>query len=320
MPLPARPSKRAKATQPSPPGPARKLVEVSPHRTTGGAHIDGLTPWDAEHESYLEKYTVATLALCHDITEIKSQGVEHLFQASNGENRRYTPDFVVVQATEARRINIEVKALTSLAHEDAASKYREIAKYLLSQKERFVFIADVQLFEEPRFKNVKLLYRYVTSKIPEDVLPNATAALSTGPMKISDILKTTTLELVDIYTLISQRKICFDWSTQLSTDTAISLPNHPFEGLNLEKIINSSRYSRLLAELALGREPTDKQLLATAKTLRLRRTNAGPQNYVGGDIKQPPLRDRGDAELPRGKVWVSRGRAPGLNILPIVKR
>lgn len=320
MPLPPRPSKRAKAAPPPPPGPARKLVEVSPHRTTGGAYIDGLTPWHAEHESYLEKHTIAALSLCHDITEIKSQGVEHHFQTSNGENRRYTPDFIVSQVAEARPVNIEVKALPSLAHEEAISKYQEIAKYFRSQNERFIFITDVQLFEEPRFKNVKLLYRYVTSQIPEQILLNATAALSAGPMKISEIQKTTTLELVDIYTLIAKRKICFELGAPLSRETSISLPNLPFEGLTLETIINSSRYSRLLAELAMGRHPTDKQLLENAKALRLRRSNAGPQNYVGGDIKQPPLRDRREEELPRGTAWDSRDRAPGLHTLPIVKR
>ncbi len=320
MPLPTGPRKRAKTAPPSPPGPARKLVEVSPHRTTGGAYIEGLTPWHAEHESYLEKHTIAALSLCHDITEIKSQGIEHHYQTSNGENRRYTPDFVVTQVAEARPVNIEVKALPSLSHEEAVSKYQEIAKHFRSKNEIFIFITDVQLFEEPRFKNVKLLYRYVTSHIPEHILLNATTALSSGPMKISEILKNTNLELVDIYTLIAKRKICFEWSAPLGSNTPISLPSQPFEGLTLETIINSSRYSRLLAELAMGRHPTDKQLLANAKALRLRRSNAGPQNYVGGDIKQPPLRDRREEELPRGTAWDSRDRTPGLHILSIIKR
>lgn len=51
----------------------RHPVSSAPHRSTGGARIDGLTLGPVEFESPLERHALATLALCHDVLGASSR-------------------------------------------------------------------------------------------------------------------------------------------------------------------------------------------------------------------------------------------------------
>lgn len=287
--------------------PVRTLVEVSPYRTTGGASIDGLTPYAAEHESYNERHAIATFALCHDVSAFASQSSEEQYIDQSGKLRRYIPDFDVTAWVP--RLIVEVKALDSLVRDDAIDKYQAIANNYRNQKQPFAFLVDAQIEEAPRFGSVKLLFRYVTSPLPEGVQRKAKGALTSGPMTISALCNAAKLQLVDIYTLIAKKHLCIDWSAPLSSDALVSLPGQPFEGLRLEHILRSTRYGRLLADLALGRRPTDQQLLASASAWRRCRRPDGPFSCVGGFSRAAPLRDLGEEESRPRKPWRRGNRA-----------
>lgn len=280
-------SKSKKSTQ------KRNLVECSPHRITGGGLFPGLSVGHIEHESHIERYALSTLILCHDVYRIESQfGNEPYFL--DGQQKHHIPDFVVDTFVEGLRL--EVKALAQLVRPESLSKYSSVAKGYLARGVPLAFLVDAQLEEAPRFQAVKLLARYVTSQIPEQVAEKVRATLASGAKSVGEIKACAGVKLVDIWTLIAQRHLSFDWDKPLHAEVSlVSLPGQPYEGLKLENILRSTRFGGFLAELALGRQPTDKQLLADASTWRQHDRPIGPWNFVGGFQRAQPLRDIGDA-------------------------
>lgn len=291
----------------------RKLVECSPHRTVGGGFFDGLMTEDVEHESHNERNAVATLPLCHDVSEISSQKTKEPYQDGD-KVRHHVPDYTI--KCSDHELKLEVKSLTSLLRDESLSKYQLIAKGYVDRQQRFSFLTDVQMEEEPRFSSVRILSRYVTSEIPDQMLTRASEALSAGPMTIPDLKKIAAIALVDVYTLLARRHITFNWGEKLTPEVRVSLPNQPYEGLKLEHILHSTRYGHLLEELALGRRPTDKCLLADAASWRQYDRATGPFNFAGGFSESEPLRDLGAEErIPRASGR-RRNHAPGVGTLP----
>lgn len=290
---------------------ARTLVECSPHRTTGGGALLGLTEGDAEYESRNEANAIDTMSLCHDVVSIASQPVTDTY-LFDGKTRRYTPDFIV--RTFVPDLRIEVKSVSTLMPDLASQeKYLAIAKMYREKGIGFAFLVDAQLEHQPRFDNVRLLQRYVGSPIPADVCERAAQTLgSAGPLSIAELQARASLERVDVLTLIAQRHLCFDWKTRLhSSSTIVSLPNQPYGGLYLADILRSTRFGDSLEEMALGRPATDKRLMAYAKTWRRPDYHIEPWAYVGRPQFQPPLRHlEATEQLPRSPER-RRDFAPG---------
>jgi hypothetical protein len=288
---------------------SRVLIECSPHRTTGGGVIAGLTVDHAEHESPHERLALASLALCRDVLSLASQPPADTYVDADGKTHRYTPDFVVT--TPTRRVILEIKSLADLVREESMCKYMTIARHYVAQRQPYAFLVDAQLEETPRAASVRLLFRYATSTAPAPVVEKAASALASGPMRIEELLRVASLELVDAYTLLATRKLCFDWSQPLSRETCVSLPDQPYGGLSLDDRLRATRFHPLLAELAVGRRPADPSLLADAAAWRQSRRDATPFCFVGGFANRKVLRDLGDAEcLPRAPAR-RRAGAPG---------
>jgi len=291
-------------------GKVRVLVECSPHRITGGGFFPGLTTQDIEHESSNERDALGTLVLCHDVKSISSQASKEPYSASDGSDHVHIPDFTV--DTFVPDLRIEVKSLTSLLKNTSIEKYIAVAKGYLDRHVPFALLVDAQLREEPRFSSMKLLFRYVGGRVPEGALARATDILRSGPLTISELKDRARLELVDVWTMVARRHLCFDWATPLDAETTlISLPEQPFEGLKLEDILRSTRFGPLLAELAVGRGPKDQRLLADAATWRQHRRPPTPFQFVGGFSKADPLRDIREEEHISRNPRCKRDYAPG---------
>ena len=280
------------------------LVEITPHRTSGGCLVPGLTEGHAEYESRHEFHALITLLLCHDVSKIVSQPSRETY-FHEGKERYYTPDFLV--ETFVSSLRIEIKALQYLVRSDDLDKYAAIAKSLRNSGIPFAILTDAQLEIEPRFSNVKLLIRYVTSEVPIAIIQEASQALERGPLSVSELLERTSLGLVDVWTLIARRHLCFDWMRPLSpATTEVSLPGQPFGGLKLEDVIGSSRYGGLLEGLALGRRPTDKRLVGDAQSWRRTLYGFNPWAFGGGLQFGEALRPRKPDE-PISRIF-ERGR------------
>lgn len=287
----------------------RHPVSSVPHRSTGGARIDGLTLGPVEFESPIERHALATLALCHDVLGIESQPEERY--EVEGRPRVYHPDFALLMASGLRLL-IEVKALASLVHAAALDRYLPIARWFLARGQGFAFLTDAQIEVQPRFDSVRLLVRYLAGAPPGAVRARALEALADGPRAISELLRGDgAVDLAALYTLLARRELCFDWQAPLEARAVVSLPNQPFEGLHLADILHSTRFGPLLAGLAVGRRPEDQSVLAAAAAWRPARRTAGPFNFVGGPGGGAPLRGLDPAERLPGTPWRRRARVPG---------
>ena len=296
--------------------PSRSLVEVSPHRTTGGAHIENLTPYPAEYESHNEKFAIPILVQCHDVKSIQSQNEKYFYQDSDGIEHTYTPDFSIGREGSSKALLLEAKSLTFLLHKDSLTKYRDIARHFRKIGQPFAFVVDAQFMQQPLRATANLLFRYVTGTPPESAMQRAEVTLCEGPMSISRLCSQAKLALVDVYTLIAKRCLCIDWRLPLTYESLVSLPNQPYEGLLLEKFLRSTRHGRLLAVLALGDRAPDQRFLADAAAWRRNRRALEPWNFAAGFSRGAPLRDLRAEELGAAKSYQRSHRALGRSAKP----
>lgn len=306
MSLPRKPKAKNSSVQS---GPERVLVECSPHRSTGGLFVEGLTPFDIQHESHNEKHCMRLLPLCRDVLEIKSQATQEPYWDESGVQRHHTPDFTV--QTPKGIIYLEIKSLSWLTSDQQLNKNLSIGRGYLLQKKRLAFLVDAQLQQQPLFSNVNLLRRYIHCDLAPATYIKLAQQLSDGPKAIADILANTTLQLVDIYAAVARKQICFDLEKLLDRNSIISLPDQPYEGFKLENILSSTRYGGFLAEMALGRRPADQSILADAAHWRQLRQSPSPFQFVGGFTAGSPLRDLRAEESVTRKSWHRRHFAPG---------
>lgn len=290
-------------------GVLRKLVDCVPYRTTGGRHLESLTLYPIEHESHNEKHALWLLPLCHDVLRIFTQASRESYSDEEVIERFHIPDITVETPTGS--LSLEIKSLQWLFRDESLNKYQQVARGYLDQKKRFAFLVDAQIEQNPMFGSVKILRRYMQCEIIPETQGKALQLLQGGPLNIADLMGRSSIRLVDVFVLIARRVICFDWSQPLNESTLVSLPDQPFEGLKLENILRSTRYGGLLAELALGRRPTDQSIMADAPLWRQFRSPPGPFQFIGGFPGGLPLRDIGIAESCTGTIWNRRDRAPG---------
>jgi len=196
--------------------PVRILYKTSPHRTVGGFSLKDLSPYSPEYESYNEQNTISTLALCHDVKEIRSQPRRFSYIKQDGRSGFHIPDYEVI--TDSGSIYLEVKAIENLIEKSNIEKYSYIARHYLMGHERLGFLTNVQLEENPRFDSVLLLRRYINSQINHDALSTAKQMLSNGPITIHTLLRLSSLTLLDVYTFIARRYLCFDMSISLGVE------------------------------------------------------------------------------------------------------
>ncbi|WP_322880626.1 hypothetical protein [Pandoraea sputorum] len=294
--------------------PARILTKCAPYRNTGGAFIPSVTELHAEHESPNERLAMAHLALCSDVETIASQPWQDTYRDDGGKLRRYIPDFVVSNGTY--RLIIEVKALAFLTDEESLRKYAAIARHYLAEHQPFAFLVDVQLEESPRAASVRLLFRYCTSVAPTPVLELARAGLVHGALQIGELCRRARIQLVDVYTLIATKHLCIDWGHPLSTNAMVSLPGKPYEGLKLEHILRATRFGHFLEELAVGRRPTDRRMLADAQTWRQSRRAPTPYCFVGGFPTRQIVGGLRDEDSLSYAAERRGNHSPGLNFDP----
>lgn len=268
----------------------RDLKKSVPHRTVGGFNVPHLNEESIEYESYNERYATMLLSLCHDVLMVKSQPIVFNYTDESGKQRKHIPDFEVV-LTDGKMLYLEVKALEDLLSPKNIPKYARIAKEYRRQNLNFRFLTNIQIENQPVFSAVKLLFRYINSPDLIDHLKQAEAVLENGFMLISAFIQVTQLELRDVYTLIAKRHVTFDMSKPLSKEASISLPNNPYGAITLYETLCATRYGDLLQKLALGHQPTDQSLLATAKTWRQSNNHPDVWGVVGGFTELPPLRD-----------------------------
>lgn len=263
-------------------GPARVLIELSPHRQVGGLHFPGLTLYPAEWEAPIERHLIRLALFCHDVRLIETQPEELPYTDVDGD-KHYTPD--VALTLDRGRIFIEDKPLAILVREENLAKYLDIVRFLRTQGHALEFITEDQI-PETWLKNANLLRLYL---VPDRVvtLPDIIAdTLREGPRTIEDVLTTTAaaVTLADMYSLVAHRLLCIDWDERLGRRARVSLPDKPdsFQRLTYDRVRAAGRFADLLAEMAVGRRPPDQRLLAARSARRRPLSAASATGFVDG--------------------------------------
>lgn len=259
-------------------GPARALIEQSPHRIVGAFRSNGSSDDPIEWESDLERRAITLLLSCSDVTELKSQPIKCDYEC-DGRIHTYVPDLAVLVHGVWRYI--EVKALRYLMRPDQLDKYLAVATAFQRRGYEYAFITDDQL-PDCRVRNAERLNRFQRVQRPSDkIVASVHALLKGGPSRLRKIVNElrSPAALADTYTLIAHRDLCIDWDQPLNRGALVSRPGLPFEELTYERVRTSGRFVDLLATMALGRRPPD-QRCRTAQSAR-RRPLSGPSPFGG---------------------------------------
>jgi len=310
--------KKPKKLKPELAGPVRYLPDAAPHRMAGGWNVEGITPYDAGHESENEKNALWLLALCHDVTEIRSQPSKEEYEDASGNLCTHIPDFLVT--TTDGPLYVEIKSLSELCRPKSLDKYTSVARGYMKRGKRFALLVDAQLRQEPLFRTISILRRYVNSEMEAKKAASILGKLKHGALTALELLKDEDISLVDIFTMMAQRKICFDLSRPVFAEQlSLSLPDQPFEGLKIANILHSTRYGDLLERMAMGHRPTNQSELARAQNRRQFNQPVNPFQFFGGFTASPPIRDLGKSESHARKTWDRRSQAPGAQFIQAYK-
>jgi hypothetical protein len=261
-------------------GPARIIIEKFPDRIVGAIHCPGLTYYPAEWESHLEMKLIMMLLMCHDVSSIKSQHEKFAYQL-NDKTHCCFPDATITVSGED--ILVEVKKLIYLLKAKELEKILAIATALREQRRTYALITDDQL--HPVWTdNAFFLMRCIRWPLKPEVSQHLRAVLADGPRMIGELLAgpQAIACLGDVHAHIAQRQLCIDWDQPLTRQSMVSLPDQPYRGMTYAALRDSGRFAHLLAEVALGRRPSDQRLVEVASALQRPKKGPSPLGFVGG--------------------------------------
>jgi len=264
-------------------GPARAIVKLNPHRIVGGFDVPGLAIYPLEWESHLERISLLTVLMCHDVDAVATQP-RQLNYLLDGIPRQYYPDLFIRGGLGD--FYIEIKPLEILFEDENVDRYADVARRFREAGSKVFFLTDDQVYVKPRSETLELLKRYLCDPLSDTAVADARSATNHAPLSIGMLSEATGLDVREIYTLLAQRHLAMNWSDSLNLETKVGSPCETLPGLSLEAILNSGPFADLLAELSLGRRPTDQRKLARAKAVRQPIRQPARLSMVGGFPKR----------------------------------
>lgn len=136
--------------------PARKITNTGTKKNIGrffSVKMNSLI-W---YESLLERDYMYLLEIDPDVLSYRSQPLKIAYK-EDGKPRRYTPDFFV-ERSQKKQV-IEIKPRTKIDDDKNRKLFQSITYICQSKGWDFLVITDEMIRIEPRFSNIKLLYRY----------------------------------------------------------------------------------------------------------------------------------------------------------------
>lgn len=189
--------------------PARKITNHGREIVTGGfasKKTGAIIPW----ESQIERDFLFHLEFDHSVLSYRSQAIKIEFNFQ-GKVTSHFPDIQVVRPNN--QIDYyEVKP----AHVTESSEFQEktkiITEHLARQGHGYSVVTDKDIRVEPKFGNLKLLYRYLNVEIsPDDEKTILDLLNKQMPIHaFSDLLDDHDFDLADCYALMAREKIDFD--------------------------------------------------------------------------------------------------------------
>ncbi|MCC6190614.1 MAG: TnsA-like heteromeric transposase endonuclease subunit [Anaerolineales bacterium] len=131
------------------------------------------------YESFLERDFIHLLEFDPTVVTFAEQPftLEYVHQ---GQTRRYTPDFHVQLASQ-RQVLVECKPSAFLEHQDNPLKFAAARAWCAEHGWSFRVATEVDIRQEPRLANVKLLARYARLNVAPQIQSRVFAALAASP-------------------------------------------------------------------------------------------------------------------------------------------
>lgn len=209
--------------------------------TNGGKKIIGKFPsrkngravW---YESQLERDLIHLLEIDPDVVSYREQPFKIRY-VLNGGIHLYTPDFLV-ERTKRKQV-VEVKTEKDAEKEENKAVFARAALICQRDGYEFVLATDKTIREQPRLDNVKLLYKYSGTPVPNEHQIHAYAFFAKRK-------KSTIAEMVNffaskgsgmqvVYALIYLGILWVDLSKPIGAKSIVSMPMAQY-ALQKEKI------------------------------------------------------------------------------------
>lgn len=175
------------------------------------------------HEGMLELAAVYLFEASPEIDSYREQPLQITYP--DGDRiRKYTPDFELT-LKDGSTVWIEVKPMSSLAHDDVRHKLKQIALHLERSGITYVVLDDRVLRQEPRLSNIKLIWHRAPAHRQTYEHSCAAFAKHASSFPLSILHATALLETdgLDVYSLLLAGLIQCELSEPISADTSLTL-------------------------------------------------------------------------------------------------
>ncbi len=200
--------------------PARKVVTRAPWRTVRLLNLPGLFAEPLECESSLERDFVYRAALCPSVAQLRHQPL----RIDLGDDRRYTPDFLV-EYRDGTRCFVEVKPLERV--ERNAATFDRASQVLRDQESAaFVVLTEDDIRRGDAHKRAALILRYRKSAIDDVQRQRVIQVLQAAPDRTLDfgtLLRRSEVDHACAMHLIASRQIAASSTHEIHEDARVVL-------------------------------------------------------------------------------------------------
>lgn len=175
------------------------------------------------HEGLLELEAIYLFETSPRIVRYREQPVTIKYP-DGARLRRYTPDFELVLIT-GEIVLIEVKAVSSLQHEDVKHKLDCVTEYMRRSETTFVVLTDQVIRHEPRLSNLHLV-NHRASRVPptsDSIAVAINKYRNCFPLSLEAVTTLLDADGIDLYSLLlaGHLRCCLD--QPISKETLIEL-------------------------------------------------------------------------------------------------
>lgn len=202
------------------PGPSRKVVTRSPHRSVGIIACSWIQDEAIEYESQLERRFLQRALLFPYLKKVLHQPFTIPFP-DKGTRDSYTPDFLLIFKDESK-IVIEIKPSIFVAK--YSEKFAAANAFLDKHNYPFYVITDKHIDVENYAYNAALLLRYARGSISELNRRNCLEAFKTldVEMSIGQLIERASVSFEDILYLAGRGILSIPLEIKISYDTLIT--------------------------------------------------------------------------------------------------
>lgn len=182
------------------------------------------------HEGMLELAAIYLFEASPEIDSYREQPLQITYP-DGARIRKYTPDFELT-LKDGSTVWIEVKAMSSLAHDDVRHKLKQIAVHFERSGITYVVLDDRELLQEPRLSNIKLILHQAPAhrQTHEHVCAAFAKHADCFPLSIRHATALLKADGLDVYSLLLAGLIQCELNQPISADTSLTLSKEANHG------------------------------------------------------------------------------------------